>query len=362
MVQVLLLTAAFGDGHRQVAAALTQAFEARGAEVHEVDCMRKAHPMVARINEWLYEWITRYTPWLYGTSYRWTRHLKYRHPLWRWLSRPSRHITQRAIAELQPRIAIQLFSDHALSDVTLTSDKLHAAVVLTDFTIHARWFHDRVDTYFLPHARLSDRARRYATERSQLVVSGIPVRQQFDVDIGLPEQRARSARADIPYVLFASGGRGLFPNLEQALRWTKEALPQHDVYVMCGRNRDMKRQVERLGASLDGVFALSYTEQVAPWLQHATCAVVKAGGVTMAECLAAACPPVMYRPLSGQEAENAQFIQSIGAGLIADGPETFKSALRRAVGAEGAQMQRACAEAACAQSADEIAEYLMRCV
>jgi len=45
--------------------------------------------------------------------------------------------------------------------------------------------------------------------------------------------------------------------------------------------------------------------------------ITKAGGLTVSEALTKHLPLVIYKPIPGQEEENARFVQRIGAGQVA---------------------------------------------
>ncbi|MCL6549121.1 MAG: hypothetical protein K6T30_09470, partial [Alicyclobacillus sp.] len=127
------------------------------------------------------------------------------------------------------------------------------------------------------------------------------------------------------------------------------------------RNEAMLRRVERLSRELPRVYALPYQQNVASWLQRASAAVIKAGGITVSECLASLCPMVLFRPLPGQEADNARFVERLGAGLVAHTPEQLGTALAKVADPVAAQaMVQACRVAARLEAADRIVEHVFR--
>jgi processive 1,2-diacylglycerol beta-glucosyltransferase len=322
MLRALLLTAHIGDGHHQVARALYEAFQARGVETTVLDIYRESSPRIAQLNERTYEWTTRFAPQMYGVSYRATARFGPDHAFWRVLSVFSRQMVRRHIEALNPDIVLQLFPDHALASLERRTNRPYIGEVITDFTVHGRWFHHNIDTYFIADDSLTAETRRFLQAGQELIVSGIPVRRQFTAC------RLESGSVQQPYILFATGGRGVFPNLLTALRWTGQMFPDHAVYVMCGRNQRMRAQVERWAEDWPYIRALPFVEDVASWLQRASFAVIKSGGVTVAECLAALCPMLIYRPQPGQEMDNARLVAAFGAGRLANSTSEFVRALR----------------------------------
>lgn len=358
MTDILLFYASFGDGHKQVAAALKTELEQRGASVAELDCFRAGNRMVATVSESVYEWTTRYWPSAYGASYRLTANVSPNSRFWALLSATSRRAALAALREHKPSAVIQLFPDHALSTLPAGLPKPHLSVVLTDYSVHSRWFHRGVDTYFLPSETVVRAARRYMTDRAEVVVSGIPIRPGFGHC-----NRVRDPKSfviDTPYVVLATGGRGVFPDLSLAITAIRRALPEHAVYVMCGRNSDMLSRVESIGQTVTRVYGLPFQEDVATWLQRADFAMIKSGGVTVGECLAAGCPAIVYRPQMGQEADNARYLDAANAGVSAYHLDDLERLLRQ-VRAEGrlAEMVKACALEARPDAAQRVARHVL---
>jgi len=310
-MKCLLLYASFGDGHVQVARALSEALTRDlGAEVRAVDTFRQTSALLARINERIFEWTTRYAPALYGWSYDWTRNFSIRHPLWAFLARFSRRAAWRAIHEFHPDVIVQLFPDHALAKLP-PGPRPVVAVVLTDFAVHSRWVHANADLVVVPTHEAAAHVRRFRPD-VRVEVGGIPVRDQF--------RRCALSRLDgARRIVLLTGGRGVFPQYEGVLERLIRHFPDHVIEVMCGRNARMLERVkafaERAGHAR--IHPIGFTDDVASHLQQAEFVIAKAGGVTIAECLASGTPMVFYKPLPGQERENARCIERLGAGRIA---------------------------------------------
>jgi processive 1,2-diacylglycerol beta-glucosyltransferase len=323
MYKTLLLTASFGDGHLQVAQALRERLEEHGAEVDVLDLHRDSNRFVARIGEFLFNWTTKYAPFLYGAVYYGTARLRRAGGLWWLLSLFARRKVWHYLQEHHPDLVIQVFPGHALASLPRLQKKPYIGVVVTDYSIHAHWFFKNVDTYFLPEAVFVEEARRLLTDQPEIQTFGLPVRSQF----ANPHAGGRESPGKQPYVLFATGGRGLFPDLRRILAITHERLSDHELYVLCGRNQAMFDDVRRLAPSMPRVHAVPFVSNMADWMRHARFAVIKSGGMTVAESLAMSCPMLIYRPIPGQERDNALFVERAGAGMIARNPNDYAKAL-----------------------------------
>jgi processive 1,2-diacylglycerol beta-glucosyltransferase len=356
MKKVLLLSASFGDGHRQVANALIPEFEKRHVEILTVDSFRTTSRKTARLNEQLYEQLTRYLPSLYGVSYHATAHLALNHWLWKWLARLSRKAAWDAIKEYEPDIVLQLFPDHALQKLPQNiRKKPQIGVILTDYAVHSRWFHSGADFYCFPHAVSAESAKKWILPNQHVRITGIPLRNQFAVSL------SGRKNPSSPYVVVATGGRGVFPDLERVLRAIRIGFPSHRVVVLCGRNNQIFNRVSQFRKVDLLVEAVPFTDDMAALYRNAAFSVVKAGGLTVAECHACICPMVFYKPLSGQERINAKVSEKLGTGIVAEDIKEFRQCLHNLSSMYMAEMKIACQDAARPNAAkDVVTEVLNR--
>ncbi len=358
--RVMLLTAAFGDGHMQVASALSEVLHSRGVEVIHVNPWQITHPAFAHASKVLYEWTSHFLPIVYGASYNWTRNIPPSHWFWR-LLRVFSHKIWRVVEVHKPDVVLQLFPDHGLAAGRALSFSVFVGVVLTDFGVHAHWFHSRANAYFLPHSSLLQDARKFAPQ-AHIMVSGIPLRAQFrqEQDSSLLENgSSEPIPPENPFVLLATGGRGVFFNLSEVLNDIRTCLPHLPVYVMCGRNEKMLNFVLSVAKQDDGVHALPFISQVALWFRSAAFAVVKSGGLTVAECISSACPMLLYRPASGQEMDNARFMARLGAGVMVEHRRDLSRALTLLADKQvRSRMAEACQRIARPDAAREIVDMV----
>lgn len=319
MKRILLLYASFGDGHVQVANALEAALRYDSdVNLIRVDCFRATNRLFAAFSEFIYEKLTRWLPALYGLSYTATARLHVDHFLWSFLAFFTRKATWQALEEYEPDLVLQVFPDHALRKLPENlSKKPQIGVILTDFSVHSRWFHSSVDFYVVPSERLIDEVRKFVNSEIPVLATGIPLRIQFNSHSQLKNAdlpRLRSVPR--PYVVILTGGRGVFPDLIHVIQTVLHSRLSYDVCVLCGRNDYMRQRVQRVFAQNPRVHAIGYVDSVANWLKWAEFAIVKAGGITVSECLAMGCPMVFYRPLAGQEGHNAKQCEKMGTGFV----------------------------------------------
>jgi processive 1,2-diacylglycerol beta-glucosyltransferase len=353
MLKALLLSASFGDGHNQVANVLYEEFSSRDVQVNVVDCFRETNQRVAKFHEWSYERITRYFPSLYGASYRLTANVDTDFWLWKFLALFSRKALLDSVRRYQPDIIIQLFPDHAIESLERRHGYPYIGVVITDFSVHSHWFHNNVDTYFIPNGRLRAQMEPFLSSKSEIVDSGIPIRHQF-------RHHSIHYAAHKPYVVLCAGGRGVFPDLRPVVAALLTGFPNHDVYVLCGRNVDMLHQVRLEASRNPRLRGFPYVEDVAPLFQNASLAIVKSGGITVSELLACECPMIFYRPQPGQEEDNAAFLEKMGAGIVVRNHRDLLRTISHPDFARWEQsMKRSCANLARPFAAESIVDHVL---
>ena len=74
-----------------------------------------------------------------------------------------------------------------------------------------------------------------------------------------------------------------------------------------------------------------YVTELPLWLRAVDAVVTKAGGLTVAEALAAGCPPFIIQCTPMHERGNADYVMAHGAGVRAESPAALVAALRRAL-------------------------------
>ena len=120
------------------------------------------------------------------------------------------------------------------------------------------------------------------------------------------------------------------------------------VLVVCGRNHELRRDVQRLKATVP-LRAVGFVDNVADLMQAADVVVTKAGGLTLAEAFACRTPVVVHDVLPGQETGNLEYVLECRAALFARDSDALarivsdlfaNPALRAELANRGAQLAR----------------------
>ena len=204
--------------------------------------------------------------------------------------------------------------------------------VFTDFVAHTQWIHPHVDRYCVPAEEIAHELTAVGLPREGVVVTGIPVACEF---LEQPDRAAARLALGLsprlPVLLFMDGSGGGFGRLEEAARAVlgmEQSVPGR----VRGRTRAGSRGAAPAarGGHENRFKVFGFVDHVRELMAAADFLVTKAGGLTLAEALAAELPVICFGSLPGQEARNERFAAMAGVGLVAG---------------SGAQLQRVIAAA-----------------
>lgn len=334
---ILVLTGNLGDGHRQAAHAIAEAAQELypGARIRVVDVMDGTHPLLHRLAQWSYMiWITK-LPWLYGFLFRRTQRDSL---LSRCLNRlplcSSRRLI-RLVEEMKPTAVVSTFPSASAAVARLKAVgriKAVTATVMTDHTSHSYWLHPATDRYIVGSEHVRRLLQDWPIPDRKIAVTGIPIRPAFRA--AYDREAIRSSlglQPGLPTVMIMGGGGGLIGGDWARLLQDPGLLPLPlQVIIVCGRNAKLQAKLAReLAAYPHPVRLTGYVDNIPELMAASDLLITKPGGLTSSEALASGLPMLLYKPLPGQEHDNAAYLTGIGAAVQAKGPGEFTVQLAR---------------------------------
>jgi processive 1,2-diacylglycerol beta-glucosyltransferase len=150
----------------------------------------------------------------------------------------------------------------------------------------------------------------------RISVSGIPVQPGLDDQVDRDAVLRRyDLRPDRPILLISAGAAG-GAYTQTIVQQTLRIRNDFQAIVVCGRNQQLKSQIEGLVAfQRDRYRVLGYTDDMADLMRTATLFIGKPGGLSSSECMAAGLPMVLIHPIPGQEVRNSDFLLEEGAAV-----------------------------------------------
>jgi UDP-N-acetylglucosamine:LPS N-acetylglucosamine transferase len=227
-------------------------------------------------------------------------------------------------------------SFHALT--TAQSRKAAGArpvgVVVTDLSsIHRLWLDRDADFIAVPTDYAAFRARALGLGDDQLAVTGLPVSSAF-VPTEAAESDRAGARAELNLderftVLLTGGGEGVGA-LKQQAKAILRRNPGTVVAVICGKNRRLYRDIQRLSASFPNrVVCRGFVDNMSTWMRAADVVAANAGPGTITEALTLGAALVLTGSLPGQEQGNVKQVLDLDAGLYAKRPDQVAETVRQ---------------------------------
>jgi processive 1,2-diacylglycerol beta-glucosyltransferase len=195
------------------------------------------------------------------------------------------------------------------------------ACTVTDIEVHRWWYAPDVDRWWAPQPYSADTIANWGVPRERITVSGIAIHPkwleprdpvQIRREWGFPE--------DKPVVLLSGGSAFTCGPVVKMARHILDACPDASLLVLAGKDQKLLDALARLGKHSDRLFTAGWTQKMADLVSVASLMVTKAGGITTSECIATGTPMVIFKPVPGQEAGNAKFLQREGAAVICPRP------------------------------------------
>ena len=310
--KILILTAGFGEGHNSAARGV-QAGLVRIAPEIEVE-LRDLFPETFGVfNE-----IVRRS--YIGLINRWPRSWRY---VYDWLDRKKdfeqRFQKFRGLKEnlgklldrFQPDVVVSTFPAYPyLLHQILGNDRRckNVAIVTDSITVNAIWYQAPADYFLVANEESAAVVRNAGVSSDKIRTFGFPVSPRFaDLSKERPPPVEKPPR--VLYVINAGTSRA--PDLVRKLLQLDLQLT-----VTVGRNEQLGREVEA-AAGARKIEIFGWTDQMPRLLCENHLLIGKAGGATVQETIAAACPMIINHVVSGQEEGNAQLIVQTNSGAIA---------------------------------------------
>ena len=196
--------------------------------------------------------------------------------------------------------------------------KTKLSAVVTDYGPHSYWLSSDIDMYFAGSNGVKTELVRKGIPSDKVMVTGIPTTDEFhkeyDKDVLEKEYGLDDDRKTI---FIMSGGFGVGP-VGKMLLAMKDCATDIQVIAVCGHNKDLLRQLEKVSASLHyPVRLFGFTDKVAELMAVSDIMITKAGGISVTEAMDSGLPMILYGSSPGQETWNEIFLSGNGAAVLA---------------------------------------------
>ncbi len=360
--KIVILTAAFGEGHNSAARGVRDGLRqiAPDCAVEVRDLFQEIYGPLNRFTCRMYLAVINHAPQTWAKLYRWLdRRKKFRGGLRLFL--PARLRLARIARRDRPDVFVSVYPPytHFLEDSfgPVNGSGPKRVVVITDsITVNAVWFRCSADAFLLANDETADVLTRAEVPSALLRVTGFPVDPRF-ADSSLTQLRPAVPPWRILYMINAN--KATAPDLVRRVL----EVPDVKLTVTVGRDEILRARLKEVQRETGIDFEIvGWCTELPHLLNRHHLLIGKAGGATVQEAIAAACPMIINQVVPGQEEGNAMLIKQTQSGAVALSPESVIATLHAALASRGALLQEWSANIAKISRPDaslRIAEYLL---
>lgn len=324
MRKILIITGNYGEGHKQAANALYKAIQLRrlNYEPIVIDFMEVTHPILNPISHYIFINGIKMFPSIYGFFYRKTRAANSMSEILNKINNFGVGRLLKTIKDADPSVIVSTFplaagavsrlKEHGYIDVPTVT-------VITDHTYHSSWIHDNTDRYIISSEYVKEDLQSLGVPKEKIAVTGIPIRPEFCQNLSVdPLRNKHGINPSIPVVLIMGGGVGIIGDGSTTVRALEELEEKVQIIVVCGYNDKLKKQLSKeLRNSKHKVILLGHVDYIHELMAISDMLITKPGGLTTSEAVASQLPMLLFKPLPGQEQDNAKLLTDLGVAFQA---------------------------------------------
>ncbi|AGA70490.1 UDP-N-acetylglucosamine:LPS N-acetylglucosamine transferase [Desulfitobacterium dichloroeliminans LMG P-21439] len=331
-LRVLVFSATFGAGHIRAAEALIEALREKSpnAEITHLDFLAFISKRFNTLAKNTYIKLIKHTPKLYGMFYYRTSKIRQDSLFQRFINIVGRKEFLDYIKKLNPDVIICTYPVIGVVLGELRNKGVldcKVASVVTDYGVHSQYIHRGVDLYIVGCQDVYDGLRAEGIAPERIKITGIPVSPKFEQVLDREEVSQRLNLKPIrPTILVMGGAYGVLGGSKQICKLLLNSETSLQILVVCGRDEKLYRTLEGLEGH-NPMVCYGYIKNVEELMSVADLIITKAGGLTVSESLTKKLPMIVFKPIPGQEAENAHFLERIGAAKLATTEEELEETI-----------------------------------
>ena len=344
LMKVLILSATTGGGHMRAANALKDYVMSHSpdSEVRIYDTIQYVSPILNKAVTGSYEYMAKRTPALFGGFYKSSDKNT---PINKTVEVTMTGLGKRLLPLIdgfQPDIVVTTHS-FATELIAALKTKLELSFpiisIITDFAVHKTYINKGVDAYVLSSEEMIDQMVERGVPKEMVYPYGIPIKKEFlekiDVKKALEEE---GLDPELPTLLLMAGSFGVTDVLKVYHKVVKSEV-NFQIILITGKNEKLYETFEKYLSKIDinnTMYELSqlyptikngtsiktsrhlkpskptkllyYTDEVEKYMQMSSLIMTKPGGLTVTEAIATGLPIAVFKPIPGQEEQNADFL------------------------------------------------------
>jgi len=335
-LKVLVFSATFGNGHMRAAEAVIEGILVKypSAKIIHLDFGDFLNHRINTIIKNIYGEVIKYIPKLWGRLYYKTAKVQPRSKSQHFLTQLGRSEFLKYIQVFEPDFIVCTYPTVSSILAQLRLEQMLTVpviTVITDYTVHSHWVHPGVDGYIVACTEVKESLESWGIQAQRIHVTGIPVSPKFEREMDRGQISAQlGLKTDLPTFLVMGGSYGVLKSAKRICKKLADSPVPVQAIIVCGKNEKLFFSLEEVIAQgRNPMIRFKFVDNVEELMSVSDLIITKAGGLTVSEALTKHLPLVIYKPIPGQEEENAHFIQRIGAGCVAGNEEELEQLLYR---------------------------------
>lgn len=321
---VLVLTAAFGEGHNAAARNLAAALEEKGVHVEVHDIFAEAYGRANSLVRGLYLLVINHAPLLWSAAFFVLDRTAVVGGGMGIFGRASRLLCK-TISRLNPDVIVSTYPGYGhLLDLMRrrneAGDARLVTVVTDSLTVNSVWFRCGSDYFLVPNDATAEAMRAAAVPPERIRVTGFPVPLVFSG----PDPRKPGPPFEVLFMV--NSAHHLAADVVRALI----QIDNTHLTVTAGHDAGLAQMLEHIASDAGKHIEIhGWTPEIPNLIRRSHLLISKAGGATVQEALAARTPMIITQIVPGQEEGNARLLIESGAGELASTPPAIAEAVRR---------------------------------
>ncbi|SHI84815.1 processive 1,2-diacylglycerol beta-glucosyltransferase [Clostridium cavendishii DSM 21758] len=324
-MKILILTTSTGQGHNQAANSLAKTYKAKNHTVSIFDFIPEEKKLQNLLIVEGYEFLAKNLPKLYGKLYKITDS-KLTNKSLNLLLSPIKNLVYKKILIEKPDLIIGThpFAVKIIGNLKSNGLNVPFISVVTDFKAHYTYVNPAVDAYITATEYTKNTLLIRKVPENKIYPVGIPIREDF-------LYKTTQKKNNRFTILIMGGSMGL-SGIEASLNELINNPNPLDIMVICGKNEILKKNLSnKFGNRRENknIEILGFTKDIPYYMEKAHILISKPGGLTVSEAIAKKLPLVSPFAIPGQEQENLEFLESVGAAVALKSIKDLNSTINR---------------------------------
>lgn len=322
-VDVLILTAPFGNGHNSASQAIQEELEKTCPDltVQTVDLFDITTPKLKDYFAETYDVLTRTQPGIYNRLYDLRTKIPF-NPIDGILYKLTFEHFLEFVLPIKPKIILSVFptgTAFASAYKKTVDESVRLITCITDVVDNWEWVYPNTDLYLVATESVKSRLMDKSVADEKILVTGVPVRQAFKC---AKDNDGEPMKKDMRLLILANAMETV--NIDDRLLAQLAQIKHLHTVIITGNQTKLFDRLSQLN-HWSHIEVLGYVENMAEYMAQSDLIISKAGGATIFEAIEMELPLLIRQSRVGQESKNVSFVQEAGIGELAPSDDMLSS-------------------------------------